>query len=196
VPLDGELWIGRERFEETISVVRSTTPDKRWRQVRFLVFDAPHAKGDFETRMEFLRATLPATNQHVTVITQQRCQGRAQLLAERDRIVAAGGEGLMLRKPHSPYEPSRSPTLLKVKPFDDAEATVIGHEPGKGKYADKLGTLRVRTPDGREFSIGSGLSDREREAPPPIGTVITYRFRGLTAKGFPRFPVYLRIRKD
>jgi DNA ligase-1 len=120
----------------------------------------------------------------------------AQLLAERDRVVREGGEGLMLRQPESAYEPGRSPTLLKVKPYDDAEATVIAHEPGKGKFAGKLGALRVRTDDGREFSVGSGFTDVERESPPPVGTVITYRFEGLTAKGLPRFPSYLRVRRD
>ena len=196
VALDGELWIGYGKFEETVSIVRSETPDDRWKSVRFMVFDAPHTKGTFEERMQFLQATLPEGNRFVRVVAQQRCQGVAQLLAERDRVVRLGGEGLMLRQPASAYEAGRSSTLLKVKPYDDAEATVIAHEPGKGKYAGKLGALRVRTDDGREFSIGSGFSDAQRESPPSVGTVITYRFRGLTAKGMPRFPSFLRIRRD
>jgi DNA ligase-1 len=196
VALDGELWIGHGKFEETASVVRSEAPDDRWKRVRFMVFDAPQAKGTFEDRMQFLRATLPEGNQFVRVVTQERCKGATQLLAERDRVVRLGGEGLMLRQPASAYEVGRSSTLLKVKPYDDAEATVIAHEPGTGKYAGKLGALRVRTDDGREFSIGSGFSDAQRESPPPVGTVITYRFRGLTAKGVPRFPSFLRIRRD
>jgi DNA ligase-1 len=196
VALDGELWIGHGKFEETASIVRSEAPDDRWKRVRFMVFDAPQAKGTFEDRMQFLRATLPEGNQFVRVVTQERCKGATQLLAERDRVVRLGGEGLMLRQPASAYEVGRSSTLLKVKPYDDAEATVIAHEPGTGKYAGKLGALRVRTDDGREFSIGSGFSDAQRESPPPVGTVITYRFRGLTAKGVPRFPSFLRIRRD
>jgi DNA ligase 1 len=196
IALDGELWIGHGKFEETISIVRSDTPDDRWKCVHFMVFDAPRAKGTFEERMQFLHATLTEGSYAVTLVKQERCQGVTQLLAERDRIVGLGGEGLMLRQPESAYEPRRSPTLLKVKPFDDAEATVIAYESGKGKYAGKLGALRVRTDEGREFSIGSGLTDAERESPPPVGTVITYRFRGLTAKGMPRFPSYLRVRQD
>jgi len=101
-----------------------------------------------------------------------------------------------LRQPQSLYEAGRSPSLLKVKPYDDAEATIIAHEPGKGKYVGKLGALRVRTDDGREFSIGSGFTDAERESPPPLGTVVTYRFEGLTANGLPRFPSYFRVRRD
>ena len=196
IVLDGELWMGHGKFEETASVVRSETPDDRWKLIRYMVFDAPQATGGFEQRMEFLRATVSRENRFVTVVAQERCRGAAQLLAERDRIVREGAEGLMLRQPGSPYEPRRSSTLLKVKPYDDAEATVIGHEPGKGKYAGKLGALRVRTENGREFSIGTGLTDAERESPPPIGTIITYRYQGLTAKGVARFPSYLRVRRD
>ena len=196
IVLDGELWIGHGKFEETISIVRSETPDDRWKRVCYMVFDAPQTKGNFEERMQFLRATVSEGNRFIRVVTQERCQGAAQLLVARDRVVRQGGEGLMLRQPESAYEPGRSPTLLKVKPYDDAEATIIAHEPGKGKFAGKLGSLRVRTDDGREFSVGSGLTDAVRESPPPVGTVITYRFRGLTAKGLPRFPSYLRVRRD
>jgi DNA ligase 1 len=196
IPLDGELWIGHGKFEETISIVRSEIPDDRWKRVHFMVFDAPQAKGTFEQRMQFLRGTFPRDNRFVRVVVQERCQGAAQLLAERDRVVRLGGEGLMLRQPESYYEAGRSPTLLKVKPYDDAEATVIAYEPGNGKFAGKLGAIRVQTDDGRQFSIGSGFTDAQRESPPPVGTVITYRFRGLTAKGLPRFPSYLRVRRD
>lgn len=196
VALDGELWIGRREFEETASVVLSHTPDERWKRVRFMVFDAPQAPGTFEQRMEFLKATVPAGKRFVEVVAQVRCEGTKHLLAERDRIVALGGEGMMLRQPESAYEPRRSPTLLKVKTHDDAEATVIAHLPGKGKYAGQLGSLRVRTADGREFSVGSGLTDAQRAAPPAVGAVITYRFRGLTDKGLPRFPSFLRVRTD
>jgi DNA ligase-1 len=196
VALDGELWIGRGEFEETVSTVLSQTPDERWKRVRFMVFDAPQASGTFEQRMEFLKATLPAGKRFVEVVAQVRCEGTKHLLAERDRVIALGGEGMMLRKPESAYEARRSPTLLKVKTHDDAEATVIAHLPGKGKFAGKLGSLRVRTADGREFSVGTGFTDAQRDAPPAIGTVITYRYRGLTDKGLPRFPSFLRVRTD
>ncbi len=196
IPLDGELWIGRGKFEETTSTVLTQTPDDRWKQVRFMVFDAPKAQGTFEERARFVKEALPEKNAHAKPVPQELCKSAAHLIAERDRIVALGGEGLMLRKPESTYEPGRSPTLLKVKPHDDAEATVIAHLPGKGKYTGKLGSLRVRTPDGREFSIGAGLTDAQRETPPKIGTTITYRHRGLTEKGLPRFPSFLRVRTD
>ena len=49
IALDGELWIGHGQFEETMSIVRSETPDERWKRIRYMVFDAPQAEGTFES---------------------------------------------------------------------------------------------------------------------------------------------------
>ena len=192
--LDGELWLGRRQFEETLSTVRRQTPDARWRRMHFMVFDAPKIKGTFEQRMAILEMKMPSQTRHVQLVPQWRCRGKAHLIAERDRIVKVGGEGLMIREPESIYEGKRSGTLLKVKTHEDAEATVIGHKPGKGKFTGLMGSLRVRTEEGLEFSVGTGFTVEQRKNPPAIGTVITYRFRGRTANGLPRFPSFWRKR--
>lgn len=98
----------------------------------------------------------------------------------------------MLHRADAPYVTGRRPELLKLKPWQDDEAMVIAHVPGQGRHAGRLGALRVRDPQGREFSLGSGLTDAERESPPAPGTVVTYRFRGRTARGLPRFATYWR----
>ncbi len=196
IELDGELWMGRGRFEETVSTVRRETPDDRRREVKYMVFDAPKFKGTFEERMKYLRSLLPTNAKHVNRVPQTRCSGVEHLIARQNRVVADGGEGLMIRKPESEYVPGRSATLLKVKPSNDAEATVIAHKPGNGRYAGMMGSIRVKTEDGREFSIGTGFSMDERKNPPAIGTAVTYRYRGLTKKGLPRFPSFLRVRRD
>ena len=84
-------------------------------------------------------------------------------------VVKAGGEGLMLHHADALYETGRSDTLLKMKPWEDAEAVVIGHVPGKGKYAGMLGALRVRAADGSEFALGTGFTDEQRRNPPVLG---------------------------
>jgi len=99
----------------------------------------------------------------------------------------------MLRQPGSVYEAGRSFTLLKVKTFHDAEAVVLAHQPGRGKFKGMLGALVVRLPDGTEFSVGTGFSDAERAAPPPIGSVITFRYQELSDGGVPRFPSFVRL---
>ena len=105
-----------------------------------------------------------------------------------------GGEGLMLRKSGSLYEGRRSHTLLKVKTFYDAEATVIAHNPGKGKHKGRLGGFVVRMPNGNEFNVGSGISDAIRNDPPAIGAEITYRYTELTNDGIPKCASFVALR--
>lgn len=196
IALDGELWMGRGRFEEVSGTVRRQTPDDRWEMVKFMVFDAPEAKGTFEMRMAFLQKALSSQSEQVQVVPQWVCKGKVHLRAERDRIVKAGGEGLMIRQPESVYESKRSGTLLKVKTHEDAEATIVGYKPGRGKFEGLVGSLRVRDQAGLEFYVGSGLTIALRKNPPAIGSVITYRYRGRTKNGLPRFPTFWRERRD
>jgi DNA ligase-1 len=102
----------------------------------------------------------------------------------------------MLRQPGSRYEAGRSSTLLKVKSFRDAEAVVLAHQDGAGRHKGRLGALLVRLPNGIEFSVGTGFSDRERETPPAIGATVTFRYQELSEAGVPRFPSYVGERID
>ena len=77
-------------------------------------------------------------------------------------------------------EPGRSEALLKLKPHLDAEAVVVAHRAGTGKYRGRVGALEVESTEGRRFFVGSGLSDAMRGEPPAIGTTVTYRYRELT----------------
>lgn len=197
-PMDGELWIARGRFDAISTLVR--TPGRggeTWRGVNFMVFDLP-ADGDrFEQRVLHMRALIGhAGVPWLRAIPQFRLPGKAQLDARLKAVVAAGGEGLVLQHRDARYGVGRSDTLLKYKPYDDAEARVIAYTAGQGKYTGQLGALIARRPDGLQFRIGSGLSDDDRAHPPPIGSHVTYRYNGLTAKGTPRFARFLRIRHD
>lgn len=114
-------------------------------------------------------------------------------MEEMDKVVAKKGEGMMIRDPLSKYEGKRSDTLLKVKKFEDAEATVIGHNKGTGRCSAMLGALQVREDDGTEFKIGSGFNDAQRKKPPKIGSRVTFKFMGRSNAGKPRFPIYMRV---
>ena len=192
--LDGELWIGRKQFQRTVSIVRRQDKSDHWKEVRFLVFDAPSCKGEFEARLKFLAEALEAQRQpYAGLHEHRRCQGLPQLREELARVESLGGEGLMLRQPGSAYEVGRSFTLLKIKSFRDAEAFVLSHQPGKGKFKGMLGALGIRLPDGTEFSVGTGFSDAERMNPPPVGSLITFRYQELSDGGVPRFPSFVRV---
>jgi DNA ligase-1 len=197
-PMDGELWAGRGRFEETVSTVRQQTPDDRaWRSIRFMVFDLPAHTGVFSERILAYRLLVQAMGQPwVIAVPQEQVSSHEALGHRLDEMVRSGGEGLMLHRGDSLYRAVRSDDLLKVKTHEDAEARVLGSVPGQGKYAGAMGALLVQTPDGRRFRIGSGFSDALRKQPPQIGTWVTYRYRGLHDSGLPRFATFLRIRSD
>ena len=114
----------------------------------------------------------------------------------QSELEKAGAEGLMLHHQDALYKTGRSSDLLKLKTYQDSEARVIGYRPGKGKYQGMVGALVVKTPDGKEFAIGSGLTDALRQTPPPIGAMVTYRYNGLTRRGLPRFARFLRVRQE
>ena len=190
-PLDGELWLGRGRFDALSARVRRAPPDPHdWCEVRYMVFDSPVSGVPFAARLARLAALqLPA---RVEVAPQWRVADRLELEQALARTIAVGGEGLMLHVADAAHAPGRSDALLKLKPHLDAEAVVVGHRAGSGRYRGLVGALQVETAQGRRFFIGSGLGAAMRRDPPAIGTTITYRYRELTSSGLPRFATYLR----
>ena len=198
MPLDGELWAGRGRFNLAVSIVRSQTPnDAAWREMRFMVFDLPAQPGDFDARLAALKKLLPITQAPwVVPVAQQRAGTHAELQALLDKTVKLGGEGLMLHRGASMYRGERNADLLKFKPFDDAEARVVAHVPGKGRHMGRLGALLVETSDGQRFKLGGGFTDTQRADPPPVGAWVTSRYNGQHPGGVPRFARFVRVREE
>jgi len=197
VALDGELWLGRGTFDELSGIVRRQSPDDRdWRRVRYMVFELPGGAGDFGARLARLRDLIAAAGvPWLCLVEQRQLEDRAALASWLKAVVDGGGEGLMLHRADAAYLTGRSEVLLKLKPWHDAEAIVIGYAPGKGRHAGRVGSLLVRDAAGRRFRLGSGLSDGQRAQPPAIGSEVSYRYRELTPGGLPRFPVFWRVRR-
>lgn len=197
LPLDGELWLGRGRFEALVSVVRKVSPvDAEWRGLRYALFDVPGGEGAFAERAAVLRDAVARSGHPALVAVEQRTLGdRAALLQALKAVVDGGGEGLVLHRAGARWHAGRSDDLLKLKPLADADAVVVGHEPGRGRFTGQLGALRVRTREGVESRIGTGFSDEVRARPPSIGRVVTYTHRGFTNAGVPRFASFWRVRE-
>ncbi len=197
IPLDGELFCGRGAFQRTVSIVRRQDRSDDWRQVRYLVFDAPGLGGGFEERLRTIEELLAAcSSSYLAAHPHQRCDGVAHLEQELAQVEAEGAEGLMLRQPGSPYQVGRSWTLLKVKSFHDAEGKVVAHLAGTGKHKGRLGALMLELPDGLRFKVGTGFTDQQRESPPAVGSIVTFRYQELTDAGVPRFPSFIGERHD
>lgn len=197
-PLEGEIWGGRRTFEKTAGIVKRQEAHEGWRELRFAVFDAPTAPGGVEARLGQAAAWFAGhPSAHAYVIEQRPVSDHRHLRRELKRIEALGGEGIILRRPGSPYTRGRSRDILKVKPYADMEAVVRAHLPGKGRNRGRLGSLLVQLPGSRtRFKIGTGFSDALRENPPPVGTLITFKYYGFHASGIPRFPSFLRVREE
>ena len=194
--LDGELWLARGQFEKLSGIVRKAKPlDDEWRQIKYMVFELPDAPGTFAERYAGIQRIVAQANfSQLLAVEQFRVADNAALKRKLADIVRNGGEGLMLHRADALYVTGRNEALLKLKPLDDAEATVIGHIPGKGKYEGKMGALQVETADGKRFQIGTGFTDAMRAKPPAVGLQVTYTHRGLTKNGLPRFASFLRVR--
>lgn len=196
IALDGELWIGRGTFDQLSGIVRRNTPiDEEWAKLRYWVFDAPRIEGTFEMRhaalLQYLRG-LDKTK--VAAVEQTHLADSKALQTRLLQVTRGGGEGLVLHRADSVWSPGRSDQLRKLKVQKDDEARVLSHQPGKGKFEGLTGALWVENQDGKRFSLGSGLDLATRKFPPAIGSVVTYRYRGYTPAGIPRFASFLRVR--
>lgn len=197
-PLDGELFLGRGKFQDCMSIVRRQDMPATWKRIKYVIFDAPTAPGATSARIAAARAALAALPEsgrpYAEVLEQTVCRGRDHVREELARIEALKGEGVMLRKDCA-HRGGRTTDLLKVKSSHDAEAVVTAHVAGSGKNAGRLGAL-LCTAKGKAFKVGTGFSDAERDSPPAVGAVITYKYSELTVAGLPRFPAFLRTRPD
>lgn len=194
--LDGELWLGRGEFERLSAVVRRQSPDdSSWSGIKFMIFDLPGHTGVFDERLKRLEEIVAdIKTPHIQLVEQFKVPDHEALIKKLDDMVKQGAEGLMLHLGSSVYKNGRSDALLKLKKYFDAEAVVIDYISGKGKYKGMLGSLEVETSEKIRFKIGSGFSDDERKHPPAIGSIVTYKYFGLTKKGIPRFASFVRVR--
>jgi len=193
--LDGELWSKRADFDNISSIVRSSIiPDldlkSPWQQLTYNIFEVPNAKGDLLQRLSKVKAS-----KYLKLIKQIKVKDKQHLKNFQKSVEDKKGEGIVVRDGSLPYYTGRNKNALKVKSYQDTECKVVSYNKGKGKHKNKLGSLNCKLKSGKIIKIGSGLSDALRNKPPKINSIITFKYYGLTSKGNPRFPVYLRQRE-
>lgn len=220
---DGELVVGEPTahnvYTQTTSHVMSH--DKEDFDVRFMVFDhVRFPEKRFSDRHNLLHYD-DIRHPRVKVHAQRVIGDLAALIAYEDACLELGYEGLILRDPHAPYKMGRSTVkegyLLKLKRFQDAEATVIGFEErlhngneattnelGRTKRSSHranktgrgdLGALVVEA-NGITFNIGTGFDDVERadiwnNQSDYLGRLVKFKFFPVGVKEAPRHPVFL-----
>ena len=196
-PLDGELWLGRGRFDELSGIVRRKVPnDAEWHELHYMIFDLPGEPGAFNQRAAHIVSVVGAAGvPWLQAVEQFRVADRQALQRQLRELVLDGGEGLVLHRADALWQSGRSDALRKLKPVPDEDARVVAYLPGKGRHAGRMGALLLEMPSGQRFALGTGFTDTQREAPPPVGATVTYRYRDRTPAGLPRFASFLRVQE-
>ncbi|MDO8454323.1 MAG: DNA ligase [Sulfurimonas sp.] len=190
--LDGELWTKRGDFENIQSIVMDKTPKPEWSKIKYMIFEAPHAEGNFSKRLEQVQKYIQEQKLiHVAIIEQKICKDKKELDNYFQSVITHGGEGVVIKDGSKAYFEGRSDSVLKVKLAEDMEAKVIGYKNGSGKFTGMMGSLQVELEDGTQFFIGSGLSNAIRANPPKIGEMVSFKYFGFTKNGKPKFASYM-----
>lgn len=196
--LDGELWMGRGKFDRLSATVRKAQPvDEEWRAVRYMVFDAPATGLTFRQRYQRAQDLVSGTEAKWLLVVAQAQVAQAHEVPDRlQSVVDLGGEGLVLHHWDALWQPGRSKAVRKLKPQPDEEGRVLALVPGKGQFKGQMGGLLLETPDKKRFTLGTGFSQADRRKPPPVGSWVTYRYRDRTPQGIPRFASFVRVRGE
>lgn len=236
VALDGELWLGRNSFDDHGFLRNKVCNYNKWRGARFMIFDIPTSKDPFSERYKQIKKAIKKISKkfdnldykNIDLLPDEcpairhrhkKIKNNSNVDELFKKVVAKGGEGLVLRKMDAPYEPKRCRHSLKIKPKPETEAIIIGYQEGANKNVGKLGAFVLHPlvksdslSDKQinfdiQFEVGTGLSDIDRNNVKfkngkgsskeyPIGTIITFRYQEYTKNGKPRFPSFLRKRED
>ncbi|WP_428025545.1 DNA ligase [Arcobacter sp.] len=190
--LDGELWSKRDDFENIQAIVLDKEPSNKWSEITYNIFEVPNTKGDFLTRLDKAKVWFDKhPNKNVSIIKQIKCESEEHLLEFLDEIVDLNGEGVIIKDASKKYHTGRSPYILKVKKFLDMEGVVLGYN---YKRDGSFKSLKVKLEDGTNFNLGGGFSDKQRQKPPKIGEIVTFKYYGFTKTGKPKFASFLRVR--
>ena len=202
--LDGELYNHelKNDFEKIISLVRKTKPTEEDRlesreMVQFHCYDTIMEHMPFEERNKFLQGWFPNLD-WIRDVDTRMVYNTEEVEARHEDFLELGYEGSIIRKNES-YECKRSWTLMKVKDFSDAEATIVGFVEGKGKRKGTIGKFIAEDKDGNMFGMPvmdkfDYLQKNFKEMQGWIGKIATFTYFERTKANSYRHPLFKCIR--
>ena len=213
VILDGELYNHdlKNDFEKIISLVRKTKPTDEDRlesaeKVQFHCYDIIEERLRFSERNNFIKDKFKYKGEfesdvNMILPTPSRLvYNTEEIEVAHEDYLELGYEGSIIRK-NEPYECKRSWTLMKVKDFSDAEATIVGYEEGKGKRINTLGKFIMEDDNGMQFGCppGKGYNYKDmgnmlENIHDYIGERATFTYFERTKAGSYRHPLFKAIR--
>ena len=191
--LDGELWTKRGDFENIQNIVLDENPSDDWEKLSYNIFEVPEQNGNFDARLNLIKDWLNRNpNKYIKVIPQILCKDKKHLNSYLKDLINKNAEGIIIKNPEKKYFTGRDKNILKVKKFFDMEGEVIAiNYNGDNKFK----SLVLKLENEITFNLGGGFSKEEKENPPRIGDIVTFKYYDLTKYGKPKFASFLRIRK-
>jgi len=202
--LDGELYNHslKSDFNKIASTIKRDEVHPDHKIIQYHIYDVVDTENSYNQRLfdvkEHIIAMEPLS---IKLVDTYTVNDRASLNKMHDMFCVEGFEGAMYRSSTGGYEQKRSPTLLKVKRFQDQEFEIVGKVEGNGKFAGKLGAFICTTSQGKVFNVAMNgeletLEEYLENFEDYKGRDLQVQFQGLTPDGIPRFPRGLRIRID
>jgi ATP-dependent DNA ligase len=213
---DGEVYT--KDWNLSMSIVKRSTQDHPdMDKLRYHVWDCltikewKAGKSSVSNLIRKERLLPLADCKTISIVQGVQVHDDAQLQLAYQNFLVEGYEGSILKNPQGIYECGRrSPNWLKIKPWSDADLTVIGAYPGEGKHNGRIGGLVLMgevTWKDKTYSVrtevGTGFTDDERDyfqklndAGKLSGKIVEIKFQDITVDGSCRFPVYNRLRED
>lgn len=201
--LHGELFNDeyRQRLNEIAKLCRKTvhlTPkdfEDSERLIRYYIYDGYFPDDNlgedspYKNRKRFIDTQVIGVYAYCELVETILIRSTSELDCIFATHIKRGDEGIMLRKMDMPYEHKRSRNLLKVKPEDDAEATIIRVIEGRGNWSGTAKTATIQW-EGKAFDatfVGSHgeLSNVLKNKEKWEGKKVTFLYIGLTGLGTP-----------
>jgi DNA ligase 1 len=203
VILDGELYNHdlKNDFEKIISLVRKTKPTEEDRlestqMVQFHCYDIVDETKTYSERRKFIEDRVP-NNYCIKHVETSICTKEDVFFANKI-FLNQGYEGSILRT-DSKYECKRSRNLIKLKDFQDTEATIIDWVEGKGKRIGTIGKFIGRDSEGIEFGMPvmdnfKKLQDNFEDMKTWVGKTATFTYFERTKARSYRHPLFKALR--
>ena len=190
--LDGELWTKRDDFENIQNIVLDENPSSKWEEITYNIFEVPNTSGNFDKRLEKIKLWLQKNpNKYINIISQKVCGNESDLDNYLKDLLEKKAEGIILKNPKLEYFAGRSNDILKVKKFYDDEGLIIGINYTKN---NEFKSLKLQLNNGIVFNLGGGFSNIERQNPPKVGDIVTFKYYTFTKNNKPKFASFLRVR--
>lgn len=218
IVLDGELLVAESRGDANIDF-RTTSKvlkkDGSKYGITFNVFDmlpyeeflAGQSEEPYSRRRKILDTTLGKSQfKYLHLVPVLYCGSDYEAIGrlQHNFVEPNKWEGLMMNDANGLYVTKRSPTLLKIKKFFNADIPVIDIYEGEGENRGRMGGVIAQFKDFR-VQIGSGFSEDDRirfwEHPSEIiSSIIDVQYFEETenqngGKGL-RFPTFKSVRTD